>query len=266
MNYRRVSGVFRRTACLQRTGRLLAAVESSNLPLDRERETMIFRPTLTTLALAVAALSCSVGAAQAAEYQYHHRVKGLVVTPSSVEPACDDPFQAAIGERSTNFCGHEGFDVFVAGAAGGHGVLFSTADDSNAIYWSKSYTNNSGIPDCVQGSRIGGGACTTFTEGASYTAAMMAVEVDAQGAALVCTSKGAGWYLPAIAELDLLWKNRSQINYASVGFTASSGVWYWSSTENGSHGAWMQRLSDGYQYNNLQYKTALHHVRCARSF
>lgn len=38
---------------------------------------MIFRPTLTTLALAVAALSCSVGAAQAAEYEYHHRVAGL---------------------------------------------------------------------------------------------------------------------------------------------------------------------------------------------
>jgi len=38
-----------------------------------------FRPSLSALALAVAALSCSIGAAQAAEYQYHHRVVGLKV-------------------------------------------------------------------------------------------------------------------------------------------------------------------------------------------
>jgi hypothetical protein len=40
------------------------------------------RPPLRVLALAIAALSCSMGAAQAVEYQFHQRVRGLVVAPA----------------------------------------------------------------------------------------------------------------------------------------------------------------------------------------
>jgi hypothetical protein len=77
-------------------------------------------PTLKTLALA-AALAGSVGAAQAAEYQYHQRVKGLVKSASS-EPAtlppppCVDPRRVANGTISAEFCGHTGTQLQKSGA------------------------------------------------------------------------------------------------------------------------------------------------------
>lgn len=68
------------------------------------------RPRLRVLALAIAALSCSMGAAQAVEYQFHQRVKGIVRAAPVAPPAptCLNPHEQAVGTASSEFCGFLG--------------------------------------------------------------------------------------------------------------------------------------------------------------
>lgn len=68
------------------------------------------------------------------------------------------------------------------------------------------------------------------------------------------------WYLPARAELNLLWLNQAAIDANAAGnFTTSN---YWSSTENDTGDAWFQDFEDGDQ--GYDYKTDNGDVRCVR--
>ena len=67
------------------------------------------------------------------------------------------------------------------------------------------------------------------------------------------------WYLPARAELNLLWLNRATIDANAAGnFTVSD---YWSSTEDSSNNGWYQYFG-GLQNNDA--KTLNKDVRCVR--
>lgn len=68
------------------------------------------------------------------------------------------------------------------------------------------------------------------------------------------------WYLPARAELNLLWLNRAAINVNAAGNFTTQG--YWSSTEYATDGGWDQRFSDGLQWD--YGKTNSYDVRCVR--
>ena len=54
------------------------------------------------------------------------------------------------------------------------------------------------------------------------------------------TKKG-DWYLPALGELQLIYKNRSTLNnsLSKVGGTQLETNWYWSSSEYNSYNAWI---------------------------
>lgn len=68
------------------------------------------------------------------------------------------------------------------------------------------------------------------------------------------------WYLPARAELNLLWLNQAAIDANAAGnFTTSL---YWSSTEDDTNNAWAQHFGNGYQYNLDE--TTHYDVRCVR--
>jgi hypothetical protein len=68
------------------------------------------------------------------------------------------------------------------------------------------------------------------------------------------------WYLPARAELNLLWLNRAAIDANAAGnFTTG---YYWSATEYGTSNAWFQHFNYGSQ--NYTSKTANADVRCVR--
>jgi hypothetical protein len=69
------------------------------------------------------------------------------------------------------------------------------------------------------------------------------------------------WYLPARAELNLLWLNRAAIDAGAAGnFTTSN---YWSSTEYGTSDAWYQNFGSGGQ-DGIN-KTNNYDVRCVRA-
>jgi alpha-tubulin suppressor-like RCC1 family protein len=61
------------------------------------------RPTLRVLALAIAALSCSMGAAQAVEYQFHHRVSGMKPAASAAWGLSAQALPKANADRAYSF-------------------------------------------------------------------------------------------------------------------------------------------------------------------
>lgn len=83
-----------------------------------------------------------------------------------------------------------------------------------------------------------------------------------------------GWYLPAIGQLNYLYGNLIEVNaslYIAGGVPFETGTsWrYWSSTENGSQGAWFLQAS-GLLFGDGGYgdprKVNSYRVRAARNF
>jgi hypothetical protein len=74
------------------------------------------------------------------------------------------------------------------------------------------------------------------------------------------------WYLPSKEELNLMYQNKTTIDYTAVanGGSAFASDWYWSSTENNDHLAWLQSFGGGQQ--SVGYKYAASRVRSVRSF
>ena len=58
------------------------------------------------------------------------------------------------------------------------------------------------------------------------------------------------WYLPARDELTTLYNAKAAVNtgLTSAGGTTLSDVWYWSSSEDGSHYAYVVFFSNGGTY------------------
>ena len=79
-----------------------------------------------------------------------------------------------------------------------------------------------------------------------------------RGAQKACAKLGKGWRLPTKDELNVMYKNKDNINR---GFDISL---YWSSTEYGSSLAWSQNFANGGQYHSN--KNATVYVRAVRAF
>ena len=77
---------------------------------------------------------------------------------------------------------------------------------------------------------------------------------------------GAGWYLPSIDELNILWQNRFHVNKAmnDGGFTLLSMTNYWSSTEDGAGDALSFYFNGGYPYTGAKVNTV--RVRAVSAF
>lgn len=91
--------------------------------------------------------------------------------------------------------------------------------------------------------------------------------ITSSPAVTYATSFGAGWYLPSIDELGLLYYNRFSTNKAlrAGGFnTLSKTAIYWSSTENAIANAQCFRFDYGHATNS--YKVTNQKVRAVRAF
>lgn len=125
-------------------------------------------------------------------------------------------------------------------------------------------------------------------DGPGNTALLVADGSGAHPAAEGCDALDAealpgGWYLPGISELDVIYANlvatdddehplptvnQNDDDPPPVGVGplrdsfAVGGSFYWSSSEDGSNGAWRQRFDGGAQYTIV--KTTDRLVRCAR--
>ena len=129
---------------------------------------------------------------------------------------------------------------------------------------------------------------TEAIDGPGRTATLVADGSGTHPAAETCDALGAGWYLPALSELDVIYANLVATDdsghpYATVANNggANSGttgplrssfivtwwsagaVLYWSSSEYDSNNAWRMRFDNGNRYS-LHSKLDSRSVRCAR--
>ncbi|MDA0967550.1 MAG: inverse autotransporter beta domain-containing protein [Proteobacteria bacterium] len=125
---------------------------------------------------------------------------------------------------------------------------------------------------------LGAWTQTSAIDGPGLTATLVADGSGTHAAAETCNALGAGWYLPAISELDVIYANligtddpdhplptvNNPADVTNSGTTGPlrTGAWYWSSSERNSANAWIQRFTDGTQGGNSKANTSV--VRCAR--
>lgn len=100
------------------------------------------------------------------------------------------------------------------------------------------------------------------TEDGAYNTSLM----TSSAAATYVTGLGAGWYLPSIDELELLYYNRFTTNKAlrTGGFTLLSAAVYWSSTEYNTTSAYTFGANGGYAEYLSKNNTFT--VRAVRAF
>lgn len=159
--------------------------------------------------------------------------------------------------------------VYWVDDTGTHGLIASLddLDGGNGVAWSAN-----------AGTGIGATA-QSFYDGASNTAAIVALDNTPGYAATLCVSYTGGgysdWYLPSHQELQYLRNSSLIINQilANDGDSSTNGLnisnsspygYYWSSTEYISNTAWHLRLQFGDLGNNL--KTDNYRVRAVRAF
>jgi hypothetical protein len=108
------------------------------------------------------------------------------------------------------------------------------------------------------GNPVGPGA--EVGDGATNTAAILNGCTTSGIAASICAGYDDGtWFLPSAGELDLMYTNLHQ---ALLGGFSSGG--YWSSTEFGDGGAWLQDFVNGGQTSYVKFSS--YFVRAVRAF
>lgn len=214
--------------------------------------------------LAAALILTGASASVSADYQFHQRIRGL--GPTQVEAPrgpCTDPRQAQIGEISDNFCGGNGSESLVyAGQIDGRAMLYGMSDDSASQWWGyvDNWADDPAMINCIDGGTIAN-SCLKLADGKANTAQMLAFPQHSLHAAQTCASKGEGWFLPSVAELTLLWKNRSQIDTSQVVFTQT---YYQTSNEKEMSQGWLVHMGTG--LNTWGNKNDPRPVRCAKSY
>ena len=149
------------------------------------------------------------------------------------------------------------------------GLVAAPSDQSSAIKWSDKTTT---IPNLqkVAGSSPLSGQDLRIGDGATNTKAIVQDYNTSGGlAGKLCDELVLGgfndWFLPSIGELNLMY---NAIGNGAIGPNKNIGRFeglYWSSTEQGSSGAWRLRFSNGEQWSNNKANTN-NRVRAVRVF
>ena len=164
---------------------------------------------------------------------------------------------------TTSTCGlsigdtYQGGIIFYLDATGCHGLIAAPSDQSTGIQW----YNGSYIDTRAYGSGL--------FEGKYNTEMINFSQGGATSAAAICGNLSLGgyndWYLPSIEELNKMYQNIGQGNALGLGNVGGFATnYYWSSTEVGSDGAWIQGFGNGVQGYYAKFNT--YYVRAVRAF
>ncbi len=162
------------------------------------------------------------------------------------------------GNNPVHYIGEKygGGFVFYVYDNGRHGLIGTTSDlGGTAIRW---YAGTNTIT-MAHGDGLGAGKANTaiiianqgYGDGATYAA-----KICNEYSITVGGVTYSDWYLPSIYELNLL--------YLQKNIFAFLGQYYWSSTEVGGDGAWIENFDDGYLGFNIKYFSGF--IRAIRSF
>ncbi|WP_189424782.1 LamG domain-containing protein [Devosia pacifica] len=132
--------------------------------------------------------------------------------------------------------------TYYAGAIGGTDVYVSAAAHETTTTWNNGTANytSTGFTSTTDGPGNTAGLVALADAGAPYEAAMYCDGLSAHGY--------DDWYLPAIAELDLIWNAGNPTGNVAE----QSGYNYWSSSESNAQNAMMFGFSNGVADDDLK--------------
>jgi hypothetical protein len=170
--------------------------------------------------------------------------------------SCIIPFSGAIGDT------YQGGIIFYLDGNGG-GLIAAPTDQSTGAEWGCYGTPVSG----ADGTAIGTGAqntidivnanCSPYYNSGNLIAANICANLT--------LGEYSDWFLPSKDELNLMYQNIGQGNVLGLGNVGGfANNYYWSSTEYGNSGAWLQDFYNGSQYYDVKYDTG--NVRGVRAF
>ncbi|MGE4350689.1 MAG: DUF1566 domain-containing protein [Bdellovibrionales bacterium] len=170
------------------------------------------------------------------------------------DPCAGTPTAGAICANGT---------VYAGLSPDGNVAMYTTPCDAGQAWNGSSCTGTrTEMPWSVRATIATG--ITSYYYGETNTDSLYALNANADGpytAATYChdlTQYGLDdWYLPATQELTVLYTNRS-----SIGNFATTGTYYWSSSENNYNRAYAQWFGDG--SGDAYNKTNYYSVRCVR--
>ncbi len=174
-------------------------------------------------------------------------------------PAGSGGFVHYVGEQ---FGGGVVFHVYRDASGTERGLVVALSNQSNGTSWSN-----------ITGQLAG---ATSSWDGLANSNAIVAQAGHTSSAAKLCLDYSAGgfddWYLPANAELNILWNNLYNVNFKLSGIFGASLVFptsqccynYWSSSEYSSSDA--GSLNDLGNVLNMGVKGAAFQVRAVRAF
>lgn len=137
----------------------------------------------------------------------------------------------------------------------GSRMFMSTRHDAGTTKWATpaQLTTDSPVDNCLSRNAIDA-ACT---DGFGNTTVLHAL--GEYPAASVCRSKGANWYLPSLAELDLIYSNIDKLD----GFLQGNNRDIWSSSESGSNNSWhYSNIREGVAQSLSKHMSGM--IRCVR--
>lgn len=150
------------------------------------------------------------------------------------------------------------FDSWKDAAGTEHGLIVALSDQSSSMPWS------------TRDSSIIGPSAQSVWNGVENTKAMLSQSAQ-PGAARLCHDYAGGgfsdWYLPSIAEIDLLFDNRDKIKKTLSKSGSELGLRiYWTSTEYLAGSAWVFATYGGPSNNFIFSKYSPFSVRAIRAF
>jgi hypothetical protein len=179
-------------------------------------------------------------------------------TAESLSGGSSGGFTHYIGEQ---YLGGVVFHLWKDNAGNEHGLVVNLNNQSTSQAWSD-----------VPATEIGSTAQSSW-DGLSNSTAIRGQSGHSSSAAKVCHDLNAdgvaGWYLPSIDELSLLWHNRFNVNKTLSGLGGAATVLstvaaFWSSSEVNANFAWRFYFSLGYASNASKNYTFF--VRAVRAF
>ena len=178
--------------------------------------------------------------------------KQTAATPAATSPTTTKGITSApykVGDYYND--GKKEGVVFEVTPDGRHGKIVSMT--TSVLQWAS---------DKVERKRLIG--ANSRTDGVANMAVVKAIDgwQSKYPAFKWCADLGEGWYLPAIEELKVVYKNRDKLNSK---LTDKLSNWYWSSTECNKFCAWLVSMYYGYADGNLG-KYSNFYVRAVSAF